>query len=496
MLLSSRTPQSSDLAAPPGLGPLPEADPVASAHLTGELSPLPFAASGRVLARYGPLERSRGQELIRRVLQLDQSRIEALATRLTAEYGQRHRELESLLTYHFHQVLHLMPKARAASLSPAHKLVLGAYFTQEIPIEAGGLCCPALIPAPDAANRLICAFQALGLDGHTSLVFREAELDDQLQLKPLPLGSRIAQPRVEEFPERPLSEIEPLMRALPLSPASRKQLLKQLSDPFVYTDLFQVIDQLRLNCGQPAERKALQQVLEAVDDYYDLDYGPSTSLSERVLAPMLDHESRGLEDARFVKFSDAGRSTYYATYTANGQQSQQRLLQTDDFVRFRSYSLHVPAASQLALFPRKIKGRYAMLAQVDKFQFCLFFSERLTRWSQSILIEEPREPWELAALGNCGAPIETPQGWLVISQGLGPMGKLALSVCLLDRNDPTRMIGRLREPLTLGSSFGGDKITSSGSLLVQDQLLIPFAYRHQAPQLLVLELKQLLAQMK
>ncbi|HEY9840052.1 MAG TPA: hypothetical protein V6D23_06350 [Candidatus Obscuribacterales bacterium] len=491
MLLSSQT---TDFRGPADSQPGQPASPF-TRNWTIEYQALPFTAgAARVLARFSPLDRARGQELIRRVLLIESAQAEELASQLLADFGCRHRELEPLLIYHFHQVLHLMPKARAAGLSQAQKLLIGAYFTQETAIEAGGLCCPGLVAAP-TADGLIFYFQALGQDLGSSVVFREARFCPDLQLRPETSGSRLALPIVEEFPDRPRSEIEPMIRSL-LSGGLSKQLLKHLPDPFVYSDLFQLVDQYRLNCPQPAERKALKQLLEAVDDYYDLHFVAASSLSERVLPPQLDHESRGLEDARFVRFSESpGRSTYYACYTANGQQNQPRLLQTDDFLQFRSYSLRVPSASQLALFPRRVKGRYAMLAQVDRFHHCLLFSDRLTQWQQPILLQEPSEPWEIAALGNCGSPIETPQGWLVISQGSGPMGSVGLSACLLDLQDPTRLKARLREPLPLGAWSSG-KVSSAGSLLYQDRVLIPYALPHQPPAMMAIPLSELLARMQ
>ncbi|PKL74705.1 MAG: hypothetical protein CVV27_19115, partial [Candidatus Melainabacteria bacterium HGW-Melainabacteria-1] len=315
-------------------------------------------------------------------------------------------------------------------------------------------------------------------------------------------STRVVLPALEEFPDRPRGEIEPLIRSLSLSNGLRTQLLKQLPDPYTYSDLFQLIDHFRLNCPQIAERKALKQLLETVDDYYDMHFAPETQLSERVLAPVLDHESRGLEDARFVRFTEThGQMTYYATYTANGQQSQNRLLQTDDFLQFRSSLLDVPSASQLALFPRRIRGHYALLCQVDRFHQCLFYADRLTRWQHPILLQEPREYWELSALGNCGVPLETPQGWLVITHGEGPLGISALSACLLDHDEPSRMLARLREPLpiaALGARPGaqlGD-ISSSGSLIHQGKILIPYALRYQAGGLLVIDLASLLARME
>lgn len=453
--------------------------------------PLPFSESPRVIARFAAAERARAQELIRRVLKLDAAEVSGLVEKLKTDYSARHQGFEAQLLYHFHQILQLMPKSQAAHLTPAQKLLLGAYFTQETPLESGGLSHPCLLPDAGHAHRLICCFQALSQEEAPALVFRQFDIDGQ-GLHPLPVEDKVMLPALEEFPERPRGEIEPLLARQGLSTGLRKQLLRQLQDPFVYADLFQVIDQLRLNCSQSSERRALQELLEAVDDYYDLSFGPSP-LSSRVLGPLADQDLRGFADARFVRFSDEAPTRYLATYTANNQEP--RLLTTSDFAHFRSFAVHAPSATQLALFPRKIRGRYAMLAQLDHLHFCLYFSDRLTHWQQPLLIQEPERAWELGRLGNCGAPIETAAGWLVVTEGLGPMGKVGLSACLLDRDDPTRLIGRLKEPLILPGLHACDQLTSAGSLVLGSRLLIPCALRHRPPQLLSVPLAELLARL-
>lgn len=492
MLLSSQALQNQDQRPNP---------------LTPRHQPLPFSADpSRVLARFQAFDKPQSQELLRRILRLSPQAAAELSERILADFSGRHHGLESLLNYHFHQVVHLLPKSQAASLTQAQKLLIGSYFTQEEALEAGGLSHPSLLVAPaqstsqtaGEALRVILCFQAMGRELGASLVFREASLDAQMGLRAEALSGRVVLPVLEEFPERPRSEIEPLISELPLSNGLRKQLLKELPDPYVYSDLFQLVDQYRLNCPQISERKALAQLLAAVDDYDDLHFTPGSNLSERVLAPLQDHESRGLEQARFVSFSPSqGVQMYYATYIAHGQQRQQRLLETPDFVHFRSYTMHVPSGGQLALFPRKIRGSYAMLCQVDRFHQCLLFSDRLTHWQNPILVLEPQESWELSSLGNCGSPIETPMGWLLLTHCTGPLGICLIGACLLDREDPTRVISRLREPLPVPISCRQTgALTSCGSLLHRDQVLIPYSIAQRGSGLMSFPLRDLLARME
>ncbi len=496
MLLSSQTRQTQDNRPNP---------------LTPRHQPLPFSAdTTRVLARFNSLDKPQSQELLRRILRLSLPEATDLSERILADFSPRHHGLESVLNYHFHQIVHLLPKSQAANLTQAQKILIGAYFTQEETIEAGGLSHPSLLLAPgqqtcfetsagqSESQRVVLCFQAMGRDLGASLVFREAMLDSQLGLRAEPISGKVSLASLEEFPERPRIEIEPLIQQLPLSNGLRKQLLKELPDPYVYSDLFQLVDQYRLNCPKMSERKALAQLLAAVDDYDDLHFPLGSSLGERVLAPLQDHESRGLEQARFVRFtSEQGLTQYFATYIAHGQQRQQRLLETPDFMHFRSYTLHVPSGGQLALFPRKIRGNYAMLCQVDRFHQCLLFSDRLTDWQNPILLLEPQEAWELSSLGNCGSPIETSQGWLLLTHCTGPIGVCLIGACLLDRDDPAKMLMRLREPLPVPINCRqSGALSSCGSLLFQDQVLIPYSVSQRGSGLMSFPLQDLLARME
>ncbi|HEY9840879.1 MAG TPA: glycoside hydrolase family 130 protein, partial [Candidatus Obscuribacterales bacterium] len=351
-------------------------------------------ACERVLARYRPLEPDRAAELIARVLALTTADCEATLAQTLERFSWRHRELSQTLLSHFEQISGLLPQA-PESLSREQKLLIGAYFTMEYSIEAAAFFNPSLVPAPDQSGctaeqlRVIFSFRAVG-EGHiSSLVFRQAILEAG-HLHPEPVGSFVE------------------------SPASIT-----LIDP----------------------------------EGYELRFASQTDLSERVIFPLLEHERNGIEDARFVHFTQAdGSQTYYATYTAyDGRQIQPRLLQTDDFTSFRSYSLRGPGAvnKNLALFPRLIQGRYAMLARIDGVNNYIMFSDTLTHWEQPQLIQTPRESWEFGNIGNCGSPLETEAGWLVITHGVGPMREYALGAILLDRNHPGRPIARLREPLML-----------------------------------------------
>src|SRR5208283_200647 len=183
----------------------------------------------------------------------------------------------------------------------------------------------------------------------------------------------------------------------------------------------------------------------------EVRFDPESSFSQRILFPSVPSQRNGIEDARFVRFrDDGGRITYYATYTAyDGRTTLPQLLETSDFISFKFITLNGPAVQNkgMALFPRKINGRYAMLSRQDDQNIMLMYSDNIHFWQTASLLVKPAEPWEYVKIGTCGSPIETEAGWLVISHGVGPMRKYCIGAFLLDLRDPSIVIGRLREPL-------------------------------------------------
>ena len=238
---------------------------------------------------------------------------------------------------------------------------------------------------------------------------------------------------------------------------------------------------------------------------YEVQFDADSSLSERVLFPVTPSQSNGIEDARFVRFQDDdGAHTYYATYTAyDGKLILPQFIETPDFLRFRFVTLNGPAVQNkgMALFPRKIQGRYVMLARQDYENIYVMFSDHLHFWHDTHLVLKPAFPWEFIQLGNCGSPIETEAGWLVLSHGVGPMRKYCIGAFLLDLDDPTKVLGRLPEPLikpneTEREGYVPNVVYSCGSLLHGRRLIIPYAMSDYATTFATLSLDELLAAME
>ena len=236
-----------------------------------------------------------------------------------------------------------------------------------------------------------------------------------------------------------------------------------------------------------------------------VQFKPEQRLSERILFPASPSQRNGIEDARFVYFErDDGTHVYYATFTAfDGKVIMPELVETSDFLLFRFITLNGPAAENkgMALFPRKINGLYAMLSRQDNENIYLMFSDNIHFWYERKLLLKPTFPWEFVQLGNCGSPIETDAGWLVLSHGVGPMRKYCIGAFLLDRDDPAKVIGRLREPLLAPNQseregYVPNVVYTCGALVHNGELIIPYALADHATGFATVPLNKLLAAMQ
>jgi predicted GH43/DUF377 family glycosyl hydrolase len=212
-----------------------------------------------------------------------------------------------------------------------------------------------------------------------------------------------------------------------------------------------LIDQVGAVFIDQTGRTAVTGIRTERDGISEIQFDEGTMLSERLLFPQSRTERNGMEDARFVRFTDEdGSFHYYATYTAyDGRRIFPQMIETADFLNFKELSLGGTMARNkgMALFPRKIRGSYAMLSRVDGENIFLMYSEDMRIWNEGMKLASPRFPWEFMQLGNCGFPIELDAGWLVLTHGVGSLRRYSIGALLLDKDDPSRIIGRLAEPL-------------------------------------------------
>jgi predicted GH43/DUF377 family glycosyl hydrolase len=374
-----------------------------------------------------PTDKTRANHVVDRVLTLDGDAAASLLVDVLENFQGRHHNLleafevraaEMEATFNAH-----------ADFSKIQRQLIGAYFLQEYSFEAAALFNPSIVADPDQSRappggrRVILSLRAVG-EGHiSSLTFRS--------------GTIAADGSVSIDPTARLASV-------------------------------------------PQE---LSRVASAAGEQVEVAFPPHLDISERVIFPLTLAQSNGLEDARFVEFSDGGQKTFYATYTAySGTAIRSELLETRDFLSFRLTPLEGSAARNkgMALFPRKIDGRYAMIGRQDNENLYLIASDDLYRWDGGVAFLKPQFPWEFVQIGNCGSPIELDEGWLLLTHGVGPVRRYAIGAALLDKRDPSKVLARSREPLVRPEPSNRDGyvpnvVYTCGAMKHGDQIVLPYA---------------------
>jgi predicted GH43/DUF377 family glycosyl hydrolase len=425
-----------------------------------------------------------------RVMALPESEVHELLQQVLSEFAERHQQTRDLLKYRFDRVRRSL--LTDSKISEERELLLGAYFTHEYALEAAALFNPSLVQHPDqsalpeGALRFILSLRATG-EGHiSSVTFRTGIVDPNNQVTINPPTRFLTEPRQvpnasyeKELFERKLYELQ-------LTNPFSRRVMSDLKDTFTLAELERKLDSVlkAVRATEPESDSVAKGILLLAQSNYEVQFAPESRVSERVIFPTSPSASNGIEDARFVLFqNEDGTRVYYATYTAyDGKLILPQLLETSDFLDFKFITLNGPAVQNkgMALFPRKIQGHYAMLSRQDNENIFLMYSDNIHFWYDQELIMKPTFPWEFVQLGNCGSPMETEAGWLVISHGVGPMRKYCLGAFLLDLEDPSKVIGRLREPLlkpieTEREGYVPNVVYSCGALIHNRELILPYA---------------------
>jgi predicted GH43/DUF377 family glycosyl hydrolase len=282
--------------------------------------------------------------------------------------------------------------------------------------------------------------------------------------------------------------------------------LEKLEDRFTYGELKRAVEETRKTHKlTPGKELIINQMVWLARSHYEIEFSLDSAISERVIFPISDAEKNGIEDARFVRFTDErNKVIYYATYTAyDGMSILPKLLSTSDFYKFKGMPIHGELAQNkgMALFPRKIKGKYAILCRIDGINNYLAFSDNINVWREAKLLQTPKYSWELVQVGNCGSPIETEEGWLVITHGVGPMREYVLGASLFELNNPQNEIGRLKTPLLASNSeeregYVPNVVYSCGSIIHNKHLILPYAMSDYASTYATIDLNELLTELK
>ena len=464
--------------------------------------------NARVLFRpFEPADPRRAMKIIARVMELSDAEVERLLEGVLAEFHGRHQRLRDFFLQRYEAVRrHLLTDRH---LAEPRRLLIGSYFTQEYALESAALFNPSIVWHPDQSGlaegtrRFIISLRATG-EGHISSVgFRTGTIDaaGTILLSP---GSRfVTSPAVvpNSRYEKPLFHHKLL--ELGTADAFVDLVLDPLEEAFTLGELeTSIAAVLRQHRSRRSEWEPLANaVRELAMSNYEISCNGGDDLSERVIFPYAPTETNGIEDARFVRFVDEdGSVRYIATYTAfDGSLVFPQLLETGDFATFRASTLNGPevAGKGMALFPRKIGGKYVMLSRQDGENISIMTSELIHFWHSRRLLAKPTEPWEFVQVGNCGSPIETEAGWLVLTHGVGPMRKYAIGGMLLDLDDPARVIGRLAMPLLAAdenerAGYVPNVVYTCGAILHGRLLVIPYSMSDYATSFATVSLDELL----
>jgi predicted GH43/DUF377 family glycosyl hydrolase len=431
-------------------------------------------------------------------------------------YSRRHRNISLTFETHFNKLADYFSELgiKPAKVNHSRKELIGSYFTMEYSIESAAFFNPSIVEDPDQSEtgtdekRVIISFRATG-EGHiSSLVFRSAIIDKNNNLIIEPVGKMLAEAdRIKRHIYNKKSFIKKLdeMRDFDnkLSPLF---VLEKLGDRFTYGELKRaVVETRKTHQLTPNKELIINQMVWLARSHYEIEFSLDSAISERVIFPISDTEKNGIEDARFVKFiQENGEVIYYATLTAyDGTSILPKLLSTRDFYHFKGLPIHGELAQNkgMALFPRKINGKYAMLCRVDGINNYLAFSNNINIWREAKLIQKPKYSWELVQIGNSGSPIETEEGWLIMTHGVGPMREYVLGASLYELNNPENEIGRLKTPLLSPNSeeregYVPNVVYSCGSIIHNRTLIVPYGMSDYASTYATVDLNELLTELK
>jgi predicted GH43/DUF377 family glycosyl hydrolase len=439
---------------------------------------------------------------------LPESEVEKNLAIVMNDFSGRHRQILSVLEEHYNlaaKILHWPDH-----LSKVQRLLIGAYCTMEYSLASAALFNPSIVPHPDQTNvsdgalRFIMSLRAVG-EGHvSSTVFQTGMIQEDGSVSidaPGPFSARTKIATDSEY-LKPLFQRK--LEEMGIYMPTAEEILNRVPDHFTLRHLQDAADTVqRENPDMPHFENTVSSIIWLARANYELRLAPENHISDLILFPSSDTDARGIEDLRLVRFSDDGDTRYFGTYTAfDGRHILPMLMETKDFRKIKIHTLNGACVQNkgMALFPRKFDGHYLMCSRIDGRSLYLMTSNLIHFWESAHLLAEPKFPWEFRIMGNCGSPLETPEGWLLITHGVGPMRKYCLGAMLLDLDDPFKIIGRLKEPLL--APMGPDRegyvpnvVYSCGSLIHHDRLYLPYAVSDSATRMATIKLSHLFDQL-
>ncbi len=464
----------------------------------------------RVITRFfSPGSEARTRLILDRVLALGDEDTSRVLSSALQNFAGRHRDIGAVFLEHFDRISHFVKGGDG--LSPERRMLIGAYFTMEYSIESAALFNPSMVPHPDqtglatGSTRFIMSLRATG-EGHvSSIVFRTGVIDTTGGISFDPAGRFVERAKLVEdkLYERQIIFLKLIeMGAYNLMV---QEVLDRLPEKFTFRQLEGLLDEMSRDRDEPEPfRESADNMLWLAESNYHVRFPEDASPSEVVIFPISENESRGIEDVRFVRFTeDDGRVMYYGTYTAyNGMRILPQLLETPGFREFHITTLNGGSCQNkgMALFPERIDGWYFMVSRLDGESIFIMPSKNIRFWNDATRLQTPSQPWELVQLGNCGSPVRTPHGWLLLTHGVGALRRYCMGAVLLDLCDPTRIVGQLTEPLLMPAEderegYVPNVVYSCGSMVHGDQLIIPYAMADSATSFATVNLNELLDHM-
>src|SRR5450432_3461854 len=469
--------------------------------------------AARVLFRpFNQFDEARVLRIVARVMSLRDDEVSQVLERVMAEFRGRHHRLQQFFLVRFEQMRRHM--VTDLPLSEDRQMLIGSYFTQEYSVESAALFNPSWVWHPDQSNlsqgsrRFVLSLRSTGGGHISSITFRSGVIDEHSDIVLDPVTPFVTTPQTVPDPFYDKFLFQRTLFELGSADGFSERVLNRVGDNFNMKELRAAVRGVELEYRTqskvlpPATARSILALAEA---NYEVIYEPETQMSERIIFPNSPTESNGVEDARFVQFTeDDGQTKYLATYTAyDGRVTFPQILETADFLRFKISTMNGPQVQNkgMALFPRKINGRYAMLSRQDGENIFLMYSDDLHFWLTRETLLKPTYGWEFVQLGNCGSPIETEGGWLVLTHGVGPMRKYSIGAAMLDLEDPSKVIGRLQEPILQPPSdridgYVPNVVYTCGALIHGGHLVLPYAMSDYASTFAMVGLDDLLSALK
>ena len=451
---------------------------------------------------------SRAQSVLDRCLRLSEEAVIQTLNNTILRFSDRHRNLTEQFQLHFSAVEGLLPSD--VDISPERKLLIGSYFTQEYSFESAAYFNPSMIPHPDQSGlsfgylRIILSIRAVG-EGHiSSLVFRSGIINPAGEVL-IDTSPRFATTHANRYSMLNNRLVHQSAADMGMDTDELDLILGMLPEKFTPEELDMTVSQLHFNHSMNTAPSPVRDILQNIaHSSYEVDFDAKVPISEQVLWPTASDERRGIEDARWVRFTEPnGDVLYRATYTGfDGQTVRTRIFETRNFMNYSSTHLTGSAITNkgVAFFPRKIGDKYMALSRWDRESNSIALSDDGYHWDEAVTFQEAAHPWELVHIGNCGSPIETNAGWLVITHGTGPVREYSLGAILLDLEDPTKIIAQLNEPLLVANARERDGyvpnvVYSCGGLIHNGTLFLPYGFSDQSTSLITVSVADLIGQM-